>query len=303
MREDLTGRCFGRLIVVRLSKIDKWGASHWWCQCECGEVKSIAGKSLKGGTTKSCGCLRKATTSKRAGKDLTGQKRGRLTIVKLLGVEDKQRVWECHCECGAIVFLTTSRLWKTKSCGCLSRDTTSQMMKADLVGEKRGRLTIVKSLGVNKHGKQEWLCLCECGNQHIADTGALNSGNTKSCGCYMRDRFAETKRLRLEGRRFGRLTVLEFVGIDDRNHTVWKCRCECGNEIPVVGTQLTGGITRSCGCLQKDVIADMNVARVEQDVDWDDVEEADFSHLVDQVKENPPPSPQDEAYKTFLKDN
>ena len=32
----------------------------------------------------------------------------------------------------------------------------------------------------------------------------------------------------------------------------WKCVCDCGNTIEVLGYNLKSGNTRSCGCLQKD---------------------------------------------------
>ena len=57
---DLTGQKFGRLKVVRRSYPNaKDGRVMWLCRCECGIKKDISGHSLKGGDTKSCGCLKK----------------------------------------------------------------------------------------------------------------------------------------------------------------------------------------------------------------------------------------------------
>jgi hypothetical protein len=59
--------------------------------------------------------------------------------------------------------------------------------------------------------------------------------------------------LELSGQSFTRLTALElFKDRTSRGGTLWKCRCECGNEIFVRGTDLKSGNTRSCGCLQKE---------------------------------------------------
>lgn len=33
---------------------------------------------------------------------------------------------------------------------------------------------------------------------------------------------------------------------------LWKCRCDCGNEILVTSTNLKNNHTKSCGCLQKE---------------------------------------------------
>ena len=55
---DLTGEKFGRLTVIGLD--DKPGKKTYWiCQCECGNIKSVRSDSLKRGTIKSCGCLKK----------------------------------------------------------------------------------------------------------------------------------------------------------------------------------------------------------------------------------------------------
>lgn len=51
----------------------------------------------------------------------------------------------------------------------------------------------------------------------------------------------------LTGQVFGKMTVLEYVGILKR-HSVWKCRCECGNIKRVLGSNLVSGVTASCGC-------------------------------------------------------
>jgi hypothetical protein len=55
-------------------------------------------------------------------------------------------------------------------------------------------------------------------------------------------------RLRLVGKRFGQLTVLEFSHIA-RRATHWRCRCDCGNETVAKGFHLNSGHTSSCGCL------------------------------------------------------
>lgn len=53
----------------------------------------------------------------------------------------------------------------------------------ELVGEKFGRLTVVKRGKNNKYGQTRWHCVCECGNEKIITGNSLISGNTQSCGC------------------------------------------------------------------------------------------------------------------------
>ncbi len=55
---DLTGRRFGRLIVVKYVGMDAKERSFWQCLCDCGKIKEINGASLRRKATQSCGCIR-----------------------------------------------------------------------------------------------------------------------------------------------------------------------------------------------------------------------------------------------------
>lgn len=59
----------------------------------------------------------------------------------------------------------------------------------------------------------------------------------------------------LTGMRFGRLAVVESVGQNKNKNYLWRCRCDCGNEIITSGGNLTSGKVKSCGCLQKDIVS------------------------------------------------
>ena len=59
-------------------------------------------------------------------------------------------------------------------------------------------------------------------------------------------------RLKLDGKRFGRLSVIEFASTTSYGKTMWKCRCDCGCEKIVAGSHLTSGAVQSCGCLGKE---------------------------------------------------
>ena len=58
--EDLTGKTFGMLKVIKYVGSKKGAGSLWLCKCECGNEKVMSRKTLVGGT-KSCGCLCKVT--------------------------------------------------------------------------------------------------------------------------------------------------------------------------------------------------------------------------------------------------
>lgn len=51
----------------------------------------------------------------------------------------------------------------------------------------------------------------------------------------------------IQGMVFGRLTVIEFEGIDEFG-TKWICKCECGNFKSMTSNSLFSKKTKSCGC-------------------------------------------------------
>lgn len=189
MIKDLTGLKFGRLTVIERAENDKRGGARWRCKCDCGNETVVAGGKLKRGLTKSCGCLNREKSSERFFKDLTGQKFGRLTV---LGVDHKKPnnhggtviYWLCRCDCGNEVVVLGGSLKRgnTKSCGCLSREKTSERLFKDLTGMKFGRLTVLER-AANKGKKTAWRCKCDCGNSCVVAGNNLRSGEVKSCGC------------------------------------------------------------------------------------------------------------------------
>lgn len=62
-RIDITGKRFGRLVVVKFMHMGNYGQSYWECVCDCGEVVTIR-KSHLGTTTISCGCFNRERASK-----------------------------------------------------------------------------------------------------------------------------------------------------------------------------------------------------------------------------------------------
>lgn len=54
---DRTGQVFGRLTVLRRAENTTKKGTRWYCQCECGNIKSILSDNLLNGSTRSCGCL------------------------------------------------------------------------------------------------------------------------------------------------------------------------------------------------------------------------------------------------------
>lgn len=63
------------------------------------------------------------------------------------------------------------------------------------------------------------------------------------------------KLIDISGKTYDRLTVIRKVQNKNQKHnTHWLCRCTCGKETVVSKPNLTSGHTKSCGCLNKDII-------------------------------------------------
>lgn len=59
--EDMTGRRFGRIVVLEDAGPSYNRNHNWKVRCDCGTVFEVAVSNLRSGRTRSCGCLRKET--------------------------------------------------------------------------------------------------------------------------------------------------------------------------------------------------------------------------------------------------
>lgn len=177
---DLVGQKFGNLTVTSRGPTDKNRNVTWWCACDCGKQreKTARGDHLKSGAIKSCGCLNIGSPVE----DLIGQKFGKLTVISRGPSTKAGKVaWWCACDCGKQmekpVQGSNLKSGHSTTCGC-TKETVS-------VGQKFGKLTVISQGPNNKHGDFTWWCRCDCGKQkeRAVPSKALNSGNSKSCGC------------------------------------------------------------------------------------------------------------------------
>lgn len=58
----------------------------------------------------------------------------------------------------------------------------------------------------------------------------------------------------LVGQRFGRLIVIRKMDRDKWRNYLWLCECDCGRKKIIYGYNLRTGRTKSCGCLQKEMV-------------------------------------------------
>lgn len=200
--KDETGNRYGRLTVLYRDETKPKGrgkAVYWICQCDCGNITSVSANNLRQGQIKSCGCLSKELKSKRSLIDLTGQKFGRLTVLKRDESKPKghqQKVyWICKCDCGNVKSIPAQNLRNgtCQSCGCLQKERTSEAASADLTGQQFGFLVPLYKLNEKKWGKTIWHCKClNCGGETDVIHSYLTTGETKSCGC-LKHSYGETK--------------------------------------------------------------------------------------------------------------
>ena len=182
---NIIGNKYGKLTVIEeLKERSKDGKILCKCLCECGQYCNVKKINLTKGKTKSCGCSR--YVSKINNNDFIGKKFGDFEVLSYIGKNDKNiKMYKCRCSCGNIVDVNVYNLKYgfSTNCGCKRKEKLSNIAKKDIIGQKFGKLTVLKECGVNNLGKVKWLCKCDCGNESIVTTGSLISGHTMSCGC------------------------------------------------------------------------------------------------------------------------
>lgn len=195
--------------------------------------------------------------------DLTGQKFGRLTVLKRddsVGTKNGA-YWICQCSCGNVksIMSRSLRSGLTKSCGCFNKEIISKEKEiVDMKNNKFGFLTVVKraETHITPSGQKKvmWLCKCDCGNETIVASQDIKSGHTKSCGC-IPTKPKNIGIIDLTGKRFGKLVVVEraedYVYKAKNRMTTsprWLCKCDCGNITIAQGGNLRNGNTTHCGC-------------------------------------------------------
>ena len=113
--------------------------------------------------------------------DLTGQRFGRLTVLRRGKSDYCSAKWICLCDCGKEKTIASYQLRRgsIRSCGCLRAKTI------DLTGRKFGRLVALdyESRNHGKHKRNYWRCQCQCGKHVKTMACNLLNGNTTSCGC------------------------------------------------------------------------------------------------------------------------
>jgi len=63
-----------------------------------------------------------------------------------------------------------------------------------------------------------------------------------------------SKAIDMAGQRFGRLTAIKAANKQKHGGIIWECICDCGRTVYVRQDNIKNGITKSCGCLKRELV-------------------------------------------------
>lgn len=163
--------------------------------------------------------------------------------------------------------------------------------KINMIGFTSGKLTVIEEDTPDNGAR--WKCRCECGEIITVKGSKLRGSKApQSCGCERTRKLIEynhNNNIRdLSNQTFGFLTALEPTDMRTNGKSViWKCRCECGEEVLVPSSDLCHHNTKSCGCKRyksfgeqkiKNILEQNNILFI-QEYYFDDLRFKDTGHL------------------------
>ena len=265
-KNDLTDQKFGKLLVIKQAP-HMGGRTAWYCKCDCGNpvLCTVISKSLKGGKTKSCGCIKKEQDRERATDHSGNRIENYIVIKKCDGYwedGDEKEFYECLCDCGRNFRRSVTNLFSVNSCGYCGR-----IKSEEIEGMKFGRLTALRYSRKDRFQKGWWWFRCECGTEETEIcVSSVLINKTRSCGCLQHEaRIKSAARRRaslikqMSGKSFGMLNVIDFSreniqfskkGIQ-RKIILFNCLCDCGQVKECDASALKSGRTISCGCYER----------------------------------------------------
>lgn len=240
-RNDLTGRRFDRLLVIRDGDRVRKRDRAYLCRCDCGAEIEVFSYALLDGKTRSCGCLRRdylatfSATADAARPELFW------SHVDKSGGPEACWPWTLH-----------RRAFGYGITGIGGGRTES----AHRVALRLSGVTVPRGASVC-HRCDNPPC-CNPAHLYVGDyaTNAADRERRGRGGQAKRAGLANHNSRNLSGLRFARLVVVSIVPYDPASRVRagirWRCVCDCGREVVVLGKELLSGGTRSCGCLQRE---------------------------------------------------
>jgi hypothetical protein len=251
-----------RWTVINEAGRSRLGKTLYRVQCSCSSrtIKVVLGHSLSGGQSRSCGCLVKETTSIRSKKHPILPPDSRWIILGEAG-KNKWGQWLYHVRCSCPLDITRIIMGSdltdgvSKSCGCLKRETTSIRSKKYPILPPDSRWIILGETGRYNHKQVTYHVRCSCDSdvRKIIIGSDLTKGHSKSCGCLHREALSLRRKWPIlpEGSRW---TILGETGRSKRGSVTYLVQCSCPSKTvkTVVGSLLTYGRPKSCGCLRNE---------------------------------------------------
>ena len=133
------------------------------------------------------------------------------------------------------------------------------MRLIDLTGKRFGSWTVL-GRAPTKEGSTRWKVRCDCGAEHERAGNSFTRGQSSCCVACRGKNTAEmnnNRRYGEIGQKFGRLRITKQMGFNENSHSSRvECECECGKIIVVSMGHLKFGHTKSCGCLNRDLLVE-----------------------------------------------
>lgn len=105
-------------------------------------------------------------------------------------------------------------------------------------GREYNDWTVLAFDRVDEKRAVRYICRCRCGFETSLKASAVVAGRTKRC--------VHCRALKLTGQKINDWLVLEAAGSDKSNKTLWRCRCKCGKEEIVLGSNLVSHKSKCC---------------------------------------------------------
>ena len=174
-------------------------------------------------------------------KSLVGKTIGTVLVTKEYNkTETKTRMCDCEClECGEKFSYSKCSLIKTKrhpKCSKAIYDPNKA------IGKRYNQLVVIEFAYKNKYGQNFYKCKCDCGRTEILSIRAIRHG-----AGHCRNR-QHNNMYDIINKKFGKLKVIKEIGTTKYGQRQFLCKCDCGNEKIILGSNLIHGESTSCGC-------------------------------------------------------
>lgn len=245
------GSKWGKLTVIGAPIFRESDKNHRYiyipCICDCGKKVEVNFNDLiSGKTTKCLNCMYIDNAALQAPIRSTFNDWTVISepFLKRSGKQNHTFV-RCRCKCGTEEDVRVSKLIRGESTKCTN--CAWDIRVPAVVGARFGKLTILEEVearvSVNGNRRRRVLCQCDCGKTVVKDFSKLLHNYTPyDCGCS--NLYANIN----PGSKYRNWTVLERTTGEKgwKNHTMYLCKCDCGNIKKISASNLINGTSYEC---------------------------------------------------------